>query len=402
LEAVSADGQVGPDAISESGTPLPQLAFYYPGRVWSKGSWVKNLLLFFDGIALMLPTALRDAPFLADPALATGLNECGLLHVLESDSFIDTRACVELAKALQSIDWVAAGELSFQLATQTAFHDLFLEGFSGANIGWNRDFRVAGHIYDLLIERGAVSGPRFFQGGPIAASKFTKVAVFTILAQVLRRRGREVGLDLQPTTDTPAVNTLFRQVYSMGDSFLPHGFPASAAQFATVDAEIVGFNVEAVPLDELLAFRTEHGLSYRRYMHDLRSFVHDLGNVGVEDEAIFAADRREAILDAASDLRKRTPKEWRRYAQFGVGIVGATWRLSQGDGTGAALGMLTAGLSFIGGSGEGASAFSYLFEAKDRFGWLEPKDIIDNMSDLPRSIWRGMLGLPYGSPKDSP
>ena len=29
---------------------LPEWAFYYPNPVWSKSNWLKNLILFFDGM----------------------------------------------------------------------------------------------------------------------------------------------------------------------------------------------------------------------------------------------------------------------------------------------------------------------------------------------------------------
>jgi hypothetical protein len=30
-----------------------ELAFYYPNPMWHHGNWVKNLILFFDGVALL-------------------------------------------------------------------------------------------------------------------------------------------------------------------------------------------------------------------------------------------------------------------------------------------------------------------------------------------------------------
>jgi len=39
-----------------------ELAFYYPGPVWHSGDWIKNLILFFDGIALLVPDYIKDKP----------------------------------------------------------------------------------------------------------------------------------------------------------------------------------------------------------------------------------------------------------------------------------------------------------------------------------------------------
>jgi hypothetical protein len=65
------------------------MVFYYPGPMWSSGDQVKNLILFFDGIALLVPNYIREKPFLQDPALATGLAEHGLLEILEPEDLID-------------------------------------------------------------------------------------------------------------------------------------------------------------------------------------------------------------------------------------------------------------------------------------------------------------------------
>ena len=39
-----------------------ELAFYYPGPVWRSGDWIKTLILFFDGIALLVPNYIKDKP----------------------------------------------------------------------------------------------------------------------------------------------------------------------------------------------------------------------------------------------------------------------------------------------------------------------------------------------------
>ena len=37
-----------------------EVAFYYPGPMWFSGDALKNLLLFFDGIALLVPRYMLD------------------------------------------------------------------------------------------------------------------------------------------------------------------------------------------------------------------------------------------------------------------------------------------------------------------------------------------------------
>ena len=52
------------------------VAFYYPGPFWYSAAWVKNLLLFFDGIALLVPTYMKNRPSDAGREYV-GLIPCG-------------------------------------------------------------------------------------------------------------------------------------------------------------------------------------------------------------------------------------------------------------------------------------------------------------------------------------
>jgi hypothetical protein len=65
-----------------------ELAFYYPGPVWHSGDWIKNLILFFDGIALLVPNYIKDKPDIVDPPIAAGLRQEGLLHILEPEKIV--------------------------------------------------------------------------------------------------------------------------------------------------------------------------------------------------------------------------------------------------------------------------------------------------------------------------
>ncbi len=48
--------------------------------MWDRGDWVKNLILFFDGVALLVPEYMKDKPRILDPAIVAGLEQHNLLH----------------------------------------------------------------------------------------------------------------------------------------------------------------------------------------------------------------------------------------------------------------------------------------------------------------------------------
>ena len=77
-----------------------EVAFYYPGPVWRAGDWIKNLILFFDGIALLVPNYIKDKPHIVDPAIAAGLENEGLLHILEPERVVDKAATEKLAATM--------------------------------------------------------------------------------------------------------------------------------------------------------------------------------------------------------------------------------------------------------------------------------------------------------------
>jgi hypothetical protein len=46
--------------------------------MWPYGDWIKTLILFFDGIALLLPPYMKKRPEELDRAIVVGLREKGL------------------------------------------------------------------------------------------------------------------------------------------------------------------------------------------------------------------------------------------------------------------------------------------------------------------------------------
>src|SRR5436190_660527 len=82
---------------------LPEIGFYYPNPLWKDGDWIKNLILFFDGIALLVPDYMEGKLEQFDPAIVTGLRDEGLLHIIRPEEAVDKSATQNLASALTDI-----------------------------------------------------------------------------------------------------------------------------------------------------------------------------------------------------------------------------------------------------------------------------------------------------------
>ncbi len=124
-----------------------ELAFYYPGPVWHSGDWIKNLILFFDGIALLVPEYIHDKPDVVDPAIAAGLRNEGLLHILKPEEIVDTGATKKLADAMSGV--IASGMLDQLAKAETQFHEL-----SFSRLGGYGDANLATQILESLKKRG--------------------------------------------------------------------------------------------------------------------------------------------------------------------------------------------------------------------------------------------------------
>lgn len=170
------------------------VAFYYPGPLWYSAGWVKNLLLFFDGLALLVPSYMRGRPFEFEPEMANPLTSEGLLHILEPETLVDEQATKQLATALTDI--IASGVLDPLAKKRTKFQEL-----SWSRLGGYGDESLARMIFEELKRRNLAEDTK--DGVSIPMHPMVRSLVLVLLAQILRPRGQNLGLDLSPATDRP-------------------------------------------------------------------------------------------------------------------------------------------------------------------------------------------------------
>ena len=193
-----------------------------------------------------------------------------------------------------------------------------------------------------------------------------RTTILVILAQLARSAGNKQNLSVHPATyDGCAlqdlIDTLSRERMPSRDSVI------------TFDLEQVSFNMDSVPLDELLQFRSEHRVAHRSYMRDLRGFMAELAEVSLpeEREALLLQRRRE-IADAAHDLQRSTRRALgRNLPSWSFGLAGGVWSATAGDPFGlvlAALGLVSGILGSTGADSNRVAAYSYLFRVEHTFG----------------------------------
>ena len=127
---------------------MPELAYYYPEPYWGirEIDPIKNLLLFFDGIAILLPRYAQGRETVADPVLAGPLRERGLLRILEPETFVDQQVTEPLITAVTEL--VTGGAFDGLERPQYGYQEL-----SRSRMGWDADVELSEMITEELISR---------------------------------------------------------------------------------------------------------------------------------------------------------------------------------------------------------------------------------------------------------
>ena len=333
---------------SESNTGLPEVAFYYPGWIWYSDAAIKNLLLFFDGIALLVPDFMRDRPANAVPEIVVPLVDDGLLHILEPEKLIDKRATERLAEAMTDI--IASGSLDSLANEGTGFRELSYSRLGGAG-----DAELARMIHEELKVRGLAQDTR--DGLTVPIHPLVHSLVLVLHAQILKPNGMAQGLALEPTTDRPELVRALTEILSLR----PH---ASVGDVVATDLRTVGVDLSHVPLDEILSFRNEHGSQYRAYRRAVKDFVRDLSRLPPAEREAALDERVEEIEDLAGDVARRSQQAWKRPVSVALGVVGAAASAWSGNPIGFLLALRELLTQPSGAQSTETGTYSYLFRAK--------------------------------------
>jgi hypothetical protein len=328
---------------------LREFAYYYPEPYWhaDEGNWIKSLLLFFDGVSILLPEYMYGRHYLADPTLAGPLEDLGLLKVFAPEQLLDQEAVERLSELM--IELLVSGRFD-DLPAVAHFHAL-----SRSRLGWGADIELSEMLVDELTQRGLAKASD--DGVSIPLHPDVRTTVLVLLAQIMREVGQRNNMILSPiTADQSRVDDL-RKV-------LARSKVDNAGAMVAFDLESVSFNLEHIPLDEVLEFRGEHGAEHRAYMRDIRRFVRELAKSDEASQDEMLADRREELADRADALRRIARKRWRRpLAKFMLGAFGGAWNLAEGNIVGAGTSLGAGLLDLNPDGGNVAGAYSYLFAA---------------------------------------
>lgn len=318
--------------------------------MWHSGDWIKNLILFFDGIGLLVPEYMKERVGESDPAIFEGLRQHGLLQLIEPEVAVDKVATEKLATALTDI--IASGMLDGLGDQASEFHAL-----SMSRMGYWGEAGLAEMIFEELRAKGLARETE--DGVSIPMHPMVRSLILTLLAQILRPYGEENGWELNPATDQT------RLVRALSDLFALPNSPSKGAIF-TFDLLTVGVDLGPFPIDEVLDFRKENQGLYRTYSRDVRRFALELSGMEEGERAEAFEQRQQELYEIAGELRKVSRRAWKKPASFALSLSGVGWSIATGDPFGAILGS-GGSLLGLGSTRIDAGAYSYLFSAQRRY-----------------------------------
>ena len=161
----------------------PDIAYYYPAPYWTEREIdrIKNLLLFFDGICILLPRYMAGREVAADPYLAGPLEEMGLLRTLDPETFIDQQAAESLIATLTELITTGAFE------TLGEYPSHLYQEISTSRLGSYADPALSGMIIDELVQRDLARPSE--DGVSIPLHPVVRTTVLVLLSQLSRDAG---------------------------------------------------------------------------------------------------------------------------------------------------------------------------------------------------------------------
>jgi len=142
---------------------------------------------------------------------------------------------------------------------------------------------------------------------------------------------------------------------------------ADVGQIVNLDLEVIGPDLSAVPLNEVLDFRSAHGGEFRAYARRLREIVRELSRLPHDEHARVLEDRREEIREAGDALRRGPLNTLGSVAAVGLGIAGGVVSAAAGAPLGGILSAAAAGAGLVTLPGKTVTPYSYLFSVRSKF-----------------------------------
>ncbi|MFG2169435.1 hypothetical protein [Micromonospora chersina] len=373
--------------METSAEPL-ELAYYYSDWIWpyNETDQMKALLLFFDGLALALPKKQLEEVILRDPVLAQPLAERDLLYNLDPKDWMTPETAKQIRSLTGSVlnrrELLVGADRDARRSRLTFRHFIAPSEESDTILRSMQESGLISSYGKDLVRLPAYNRQAILAA--LAISIQAHVSKFSI--QPITRSIPQLGWRSDPSAQNPsdaflrmlsligmppaasALAPVEYVAYERGGT-MPSRFPnpshrTNVGEVFRVDVDNLELDLSRVPLDEVLAFRAEHGADFRAYARHLRGFVTDL-NASSSPERVRMIDaRRLELADRAAELRAVSRSAFGRpVIGTALSVAGAAWTARHGNPVGALLGAAAAVLGFSRPQ-PSTSPYTYLFKAQ--------------------------------------
>lgn len=336
----------------------PDFAFYYPGQHWRDVGWIKNLICFFDGIALLIPYDMPNLFRSEDDPVTWALEDHKLIQVIRPEEVIDQKATEALAEAFGKI--INSGRLDHLTKRDGEnIRKADFEALAKAKLGVHIDKKLANSIFQTLYSMGLTCD--LGDDVSIRIDRTILALVLVLLAHILKPKGEDMGITLSPATDQRKVINI------LGEILKPESAPPAVGDIISFDIAKVGIDFGSVPIEEILDFRKQHYHQHRDYILSVRAFARELSLMPPDEREAKFEQRQEELKALSHDLRRVYRGSWEEAFSFGIGLAGAAWAANQGNPVAGALAALAAVPALISDKPKEVGVYSYLISAKQKF-----------------------------------
>jgi hypothetical protein len=359
-----------------------RVAYCHPESVSINANWLKNLVLFFDEICVLLPDIYRDEFFTSLDWLATPLIDEGILHLLRPEDVVDEAVSDSMASVGNAlIDMGAFGPRqaaapigsSSPLSSEKYAWELskiYDRSAVERVVAHSRLERVKtlrereSHSTNSLIRRlteAHLLRPSGREGESLA-DPFTRACLLALLPLIIRHHAATPFLAaITPVTDQQDVFAALSRVIDLPPF-------QRVGEVVQTDLDAIGINTESVPIGDVIAFRKEHREIYSRYMSTAEQIARNLATCSPAERSVVLRDREQQVEDELHELRRITRQWGRPMAGVSIALSGATWTATHGgDPIGGALAALGTLVGFTGPDRREAK-LNYLFQIQSSYG----------------------------------
>ena len=157
-------------------------------------------------------------------------------------------------------------EVMVELLTNGAFDDLpeekHFHELSNSRLGFSSDVELAAMLVEELVAKGLARPSE--DGVSVPLHPTVRTTVLVVLGQLSRPAGARRNLALHPIANKP------QEIDNLIRTWAREQMP-SAGRVINLDLHQVSFDLDPVPLDELLEFRYEHRDGHKAYIRNLRA-----------------------------------------------------------------------------------------------------------------------------------